>query len=707
MRSYHLVNLLTHAFVCIALVYLLHELNFGVPQIVLSSSIFAVHPVHVEVIAGVVSRADLLSGLFYVLALIAYIQGLKGRHDPSGVVGFTVAYCMWIVATLCKEVGFTVLAGFVLAEVFFSGSKQTFRMEAWYTFKLRRRAWLRIAFAFFAAFTFMYFRVRLHNEAPLYQWTVMENQFSLMPNTLSRLLSILNTHAVYAGLLVWPQQLSFDHGFATLPIIETLSDPQNVSWVLTYLLVGGLVCTCLLRRKRRALWGLGIALASFLPASNLLIFVGTEVAERLLYIPTLGLTVTMAALFDANRSFLLPVVDAWEVIERLFLDRTQQGKTESHTATERKPREKQRNNTVAMFVCAVLLALAARSRFRCEDWTSEVTLYKAGVATHPRSLKALNNYANILMNRKEPGDLIIAQQLLERAIKIAPMPPALHNLGLTHLAMEHQAEAVHYFWKSLANLDTAPCTCFIDLAEIYLKDAMDVKGQVAVETSPELRGMEPVEAEQFWNSSKHQHIDLGQTGGRRSLNLAKALTERASACSAPTFKLSMLRTHMTAELGFTVNAIAEAERTFALASTAADLVRISSLAGLLYSKAVVPAKAKKYLYQALQLDGKNPAHVTNYANYLGSIGELAEAEALQRQALALCTTDSQRKAVLNNLADALYMRGKFQDIIEIAGKFPHLMTTAAAAGRVESAKASAALVQEVEGRIESFKSKTT
>jgi hypothetical protein len=45
-----------------------------------------------------------------------------------------------------------------------------------------------------------------------------------------------------------------------------------------------------------ALIGLGMGIAAFVPASNVFIWVGTELAERLLYLPTVGLTITLATL---------------------------------------------------------------------------------------------------------------------------------------------------------------------------------------------------------------------------------------------------------------------------------------------------------------------------------------------------------------------------------------------------------------------------
>ena len=40
--------------------------------------LFCVHPVHVEAVASLVGRADSLCGLFYILAILCYVQSVGG-----------------------------------------------------------------------------------------------------------------------------------------------------------------------------------------------------------------------------------------------------------------------------------------------------------------------------------------------------------------------------------------------------------------------------------------------------------------------------------------------------------------------------------------------------------------------------------------------------------------------------------------------------
>lgn len=137
-----------------------------------------------------------------------------------------------------------------------------------------------------------------------------------------RWLSILYTHVLYAWLLVWPKDLCFDHGFASIVPVTSISDPRNIITaglcVMQPARLGahvtsdgryiGACCAAVALVRARAgvlLWALGAALAgerhaarrdaplviglppaAFAPAANVFVFVGTELAERLLYVPT-------------------------------------------------------------------------------------------------------------------------------------------------------------------------------------------------------------------------------------------------------------------------------------------------------------------------------------------------------------------------------------------------------------------------------------
>ena len=82
--GYHLVNVLLHSAVCYLYVLLCGVVFSEVWPALIAGLLFAVHPIHTEAVAGLVGRTELLSGIFYILAFLAYhratvADGKQGR----------------------------------------------------------------------------------------------------------------------------------------------------------------------------------------------------------------------------------------------------------------------------------------------------------------------------------------------------------------------------------------------------------------------------------------------------------------------------------------------------------------------------------------------------------------------------------------------------------------------------------------------------
>ncbi len=98
MLGYHLANVLLHAGVAGLLGLLLRRLS--VPGAFLASLIFALHPVFVESVAWVTEQKNTLSGVFFLLAALAF---LRWRERP-GAAGYLLATLLFAAAVLSKTV---------------------------------------------------------------------------------------------------------------------------------------------------------------------------------------------------------------------------------------------------------------------------------------------------------------------------------------------------------------------------------------------------------------------------------------------------------------------------------------------------------------------------------------------------------------------------------------------------------------------------
>ena len=87
--GYHVVNVLLHLANTLLVWHILRRL--AVPGAWLASAVFAVHPVHVESVAWVMERKDVLSGLFYLAAALAWLRFAEKPH-PRYYIGSLALY---------------------------------------------------------------------------------------------------------------------------------------------------------------------------------------------------------------------------------------------------------------------------------------------------------------------------------------------------------------------------------------------------------------------------------------------------------------------------------------------------------------------------------------------------------------------------------------------------------------------------------------
>ncbi len=99
--GYHLVNLLLHTSVVLLLWRLLRRL--GVPGAWFAAAVFAVHPLHVESVAWVIGRKDILATVFYLSSVLAYIRFAEMRRWRH----YFLAVTLFVLGLLSKSITLT------------------------------------------------------------------------------------------------------------------------------------------------------------------------------------------------------------------------------------------------------------------------------------------------------------------------------------------------------------------------------------------------------------------------------------------------------------------------------------------------------------------------------------------------------------------------------------------------------------------------
>jgi len=249
----HLVNALLHAVAVLLFALVMARWLPGVASAA-AALLFAWHPVHVEAVANLVGRAELLAAIGILGAVLAARQGR-----------WAIAVLCAALAMLSKEHG--VIAGVVIL------------LDRWLQSEAERRPtpgtfWIALA-AVTAAFVGAWLvigRSGAGDAAAVFYGRGMPGRLTVA------LPAVLRA----ARLLVWPVSLSSDYGPQVIPSYEGLS----FAAILGALVVAGVVALVWWYRRRAPAisFAAGLAALSYLPTSNLLFASGVVLAERNLYL---------------------------------------------------------------------------------------------------------------------------------------------------------------------------------------------------------------------------------------------------------------------------------------------------------------------------------------------------------------------------------------------------------------------------------------
>ena len=182
--GYHVVNLLLHTGVVLLLWRLLRRL--GVPGAWFAAAVFAVHPLHVESVAWVIGRKDILATLFYLSSVLAYIRftemprgGRRGGH-------YLLAMMLFVLGLLSKSITVTLPAALLL----------------WHWWRHGR-----VTMADFRR-TLPFFLVGLGIALADYAYYIGNQHTAFAYSPLERGLIAARALAFYAGKLLWPTGLT-------------------------------------------------------------------------------------------------------------------------------------------------------------------------------------------------------------------------------------------------------------------------------------------------------------------------------------------------------------------------------------------------------------------------------------------------------------------------------------------------------------------
>jgi hypothetical protein len=407
---HHLLNVALHAANAALVFALFYRLTGGFWLGAIVAALFAVHPLHVESVAWLTERKDVLSGFFCLLALLAYVR-YANRPSMSRYAGVFVLFGLGLLA---KSMLVTLPFLFLLLDYWplernrqKSGSRGAAKPPSSMPTRTIRELLVEKVplLGLSLVFCIATYRIQLHaptaanpTEVPL----------------LWRLLNAPISYLTYLGQGFWPSDLAFFYPHPALVGPDSLNE-YAMKAAIACAVLAAVTIFAVIHRKGRPwllvgwLWYLGM----LVPVIGIVQIGYAAHADRFVYLPLLGIYLMIAA---------------------------------TGLALVRQVPKLRWPMAVAAFGVAIVLAGASWKQVTV--WSDSETLFRHALTVTDRNALAHSNLGALLFDR---SDLEGAVRELHAAIAIDDtLPQYHHNLGFALERRGDLGQAVVAYQRALA-----------------------------------------------------------------------------------------------------------------------------------------------------------------------------------------------------------------------------------------------------------------
>jgi len=427
-RAYHLVGLFLHAVNGVLVFFLTRQL---IASAVLRDNVhgsvrldlcgglaamaFALHPLRVEVVAWAAALRDALCAAFYLLSLLCYLRGCRGRNRPVWIVAAVVSHA---VALLSKPMAVSLPVVLLVLDVY-PLRRLPGAPGRWWQSPFRRVLVEKLPFVLLSGMA-----------AAVAPWAEMRAGALASLPVSQRIAQALFGIAFYLLKTVVPTGLS--------PLYELPHpfDPFAGRFVLSgvVVLTGAAVLVAMRRR-----WTAGAA---------------TFACYVAVLLPVLGL-VHIGPFLAADRYTYLASIPWASLAGGLCFH-----------GLGSLPDGSPKRRRVAFMSCGAVLLFgtwAILSYRQCAVWRDALTLWAHATSVDPSSMIARGNFATALaeVGRTEEAWTVYQRILFDRP----GYPPAVHGLGYVRFKQGRYREAVAYYRLALPAMPRS-AELHLDLAEV-------------------------------------------------------------------------------------------------------------------------------------------------------------------------------------------------------------------------------------------------
>jgi Flp pilus assembly protein TadD len=435
--GHHLTSLLLHAANAVLVFLVFQRMTRATWRSAMVAALFALHPLHVETVAWVADRKDVLCVFFWMLSMLMYVGYVQrsgsgnGKSEGPGNPGrapitsvhYWLALLFFGCALMSKTMAVTVPFILVLMDWWPLRRLETVTLTTQPAIAARRSTLLLEKLPFLAA-GFVCGLVTVHSQRAMGALPAT----SELPVT-ARISNALLSYGHYLGQTFWPAGLSADYPHSR----------SFAGWHVAGALLLGLTVTALVvgeaRRRPYLAFGWSWYVVTLLPVVGLIQIGGHARADRYTYLPLIGVFTLVT----------------WSVSDLT---------------------KRWRYRAVLLPACAlaVIFPCMALTRQQLGYWKSNDSLLRHVLLVAPDSALAHNNLGETLLRK---GQLDEAIGHFREATRLAPDDPVAQcNLGIALDGRGRPAEAISHL-RQAARLAPADAHPHYNLGVVLLR-----KGEV-------------------------------------------------------------------------------------------------------------------------------------------------------------------------------------------------------------------------------------
>jgi Flp pilus assembly protein TadD len=449
--GHHLTNLLLHAAAAVLLFFALLRLT-STPDARPSASniwpcafvaaLFAVHPLRVESVAWISERKDVLSGVFFMLTLLAYARYARSARFFIG--RYLTVLVLFVLGLMCKPTLVTLPFVLLLLDYWPLGrwqpSSTDHRSRAGGQKSAPRSQFAAVPRLIIEKLPLFALSAASCLATMIAQKQVLE--LSLQMNFIERANNAVISYVAYLGEMIWPAHLSVSHVYAE----GYRNLPEAVASLILLLVISAL---CFFGRKKYPflltgwLWYIGM----LVPMIGLVQVSSQARADRYTYLSQIGLYIMLtwgALTVFCKWRWPRSAVVAPALVVIIALGLCSYGQTACWQDSEALWRHAL-DHSPSDYIAHESLGFTLLQKGELNEAKAE---YEKAIQLKPNYARAQNNLGNALM---QSGQVDEAATHYQMALELTPNDPQVNNnVGTTLLRQGRVDEAIAQYRKAVA-----------------------------------------------------------------------------------------------------------------------------------------------------------------------------------------------------------------------------------------------------------------